>query len=108
MVVTWMVAVGLLLVARVATRRMNQVPSGVQNFMEWLVEGLYGFLEMILGPRLVERTFWFFATTFIFILAANWVGLVPGIGTIGWGHHTPHGFVVDQPFFRGANADLNL
>ena len=40
--------------------------------------------------------------------AANWVGLIPGVGTIGWGHQTPDGFVVDQPFFRGANADLNL
>ena len=76
--------------------------------MEWLVEGLYGFLESIIGPRLVKRTFWFLATVFIFILSANWVGLIPGAGTIGWGHQTPNGFVVDQPFYRGANADLNL
>ena len=39
---------------------------------------------------------------------ANWLGLIPGVGTIGWGHQTPHGFEVDQPLFRGANADLNL
>ena len=45
---------------------------------------------------------------FIFILSANWLGLIPGVGTIGWGHQTAHGFVVEQPFFRGANADLNL
>ncbi len=62
----------------------------------------------IIGPRLVKRTFWFLATVFIFILSANWVGLIPGAGTIGWGHQTPNGFVVDEPFFRGANADLNL
>ena len=36
--------------------------------------------------HLVERTFWFFGTVFIFILAANWIGLFPGVGTIGWGH----------------------
>src|SRR5437773_12162005 len=36
------------------------------------------------------------------------MGLIPGAGTIGWGYQTPNGFVVDQPFFRGANADLNL
>ena len=76
--------------------------------MEWLVEGLYSFLEGIIGPHLVKRTFWFFATIFIFILSANWVGLIPGVGTIGWGHQTPHGFVIDQPLFRGANADLNM
>ena len=36
------------------------------------------------------------------------MGLIPGVGTIGWGHQTAHGFVIDQPLFRGANADLNL
>jgi F-type H+-transporting ATPase subunit a len=108
MVVTWMVAAGLIIFARVATRDMKHVPTGAQNLLEWLVAGLYHFLESIIGPRLVKRTFWFFATIFIFILSANWVGLIPGVGTIGWGHQTPHGFVIDQPLFRGANADLNL
>jgi F-type H+-transporting ATPase subunit a len=108
MVVSWIVAVGLIIFARVATRDMKGVPGGAQNFLEWLVGGLYDFLESIIGPRLVKRTFWFLATVFIFILSANWVGLIPGAGTIGWGHQTPNGFVVDQPFFRGANADLNL
>ena len=56
----------------------------------------------------MKKTFWFFGTLFLFILAANWVGLVPGVGTIGWGHQTAHGFVIDQPLFRGANADLNM
>lgn len=108
MVVTWIVGVGLLVFAGLATRRLTEVPGGAQNFLEWLVESLYGLLESILGRPLVERTFWFFATTFIFILAANWLGLVPGVGTIGWGHQTANGFVIDQPLFRGANADLNL
>jgi F-type H+-transporting ATPase subunit a len=108
MLVTWIVAAGLIVFARLATRQMNQVPSGAQNFFEWLVESLYTFLEGIIGHHLVTRTFWFFGTVFIFILAANWVGLVPGIGSIGWGHHTPEGFVLEEPLLRGANADVNL
>jgi F-type H+-transporting ATPase subunit a len=108
MVVSWIVAVGLIIFARVATRDMKDVPAGAQNLFEWLVASLYDFLERIIGPRLVKRTFWFLATVFLFILSANWMGLIPGAGTIGWGHQTPHGFVVDQPLFRGANADLNL
>jgi F-type H+-transporting ATPase subunit a len=108
MVVTWIVAVGLIVFAQAATRRMAQVPGGAQNFLEWLVESVYGLLESIIGRHLVERTFWFFATVFLFILAANWASLVPGVGTIGWGHRTEHGFVIDEPLFRGANADLNL
>jgi F-type H+-transporting ATPase subunit a len=108
MAVSWIVALGLIIFARMATRNMEQVPSGAQNLMEWLVDGLYGFLEGVIGAHLVKRTFWFFATIFIFIVTANWVGLIPGVGTIGWGHQTAHGFQVAHPLFRGANADLNL
>ena len=108
MVVTWIVAAALIAFAQIATRRMSEVPGGAQNLAEWLLEWLYGFLESIIGAHLTRRTFWFFATIFIFILAANWVGLFPGAGTIGWGHHTAHGFEVDRPLLRAANADLNM
>ena len=108
MLVTWIVALGLIGFAQIATRRIRMVPSGGQNFLEWLVEGLHGFLKSLLGEHLTERTFWFFATVFIFILTSNWVGLIPGVGTIGWGHETAHGFRIDQPLFRGANADVNM
>jgi len=108
MLVTWIVAVGLIVFAQLATRHMQQVPDGLQNFLEWLIEALYRFLEGIIGPFLVQRTFWFFATIFIFILAANWLSLVPGVGSVGWGHPTPAGFQLDEPFFRGANADVNM
>jgi F-type H+-transporting ATPase subunit a len=108
MVVSWIVALALIVFAQVATRNMRQVPEGAQNFLEWLVEGLYKFLEDVVGPHLVGRTFWFFATIFIFIVAANWVGLIPGMGSVGWGHQTSHGFQIDQPWLRGANADVNM
>lgn len=108
MVVSWIVALTLIVFIQFATRNMKPVPDGAQNLLEWLVEGLYKFIEGIIGPHLTKRTFWFFATIFIFILAANWVGLIPGVGTIGWGHETAHGFKIDQPLFRGANADVNM
>jgi F-type H+-transporting ATPase subunit a len=108
MVVTWIVALGLIVFAQIATRKMQPVPSGAQNFLEWLVESLYEFLEGIIGSKLVKRTFWFFATVFIFILFTNWFGLIPGVGTIGWGSAGSHGFEVTRPLLRGGNADLNM
>ena len=108
MVVTWIVAIGLIVLVRYATRTMRLVPEGAQNFWEWLVETLHDFLEGIIGPKLVKRTFWFFATVFIFILFTNWFGLIPGIGTIGWGTRTAEGFQVTNPLLRGGNADLNM
>ena len=108
MVLMWIVAVGLILFAQIATRTMKKVPDGSQNFLEFLIEALYRFLEGIIGRHLVDRTFWFFASIFIFILAANWVGLIPGVGSIGWGHPTAVGFTIDEPLLRGANADVNM
>ena len=109
MLVTWLVAAGLILFARFATRNIQAVPSGAQNFWEWLVESLYGFLEDIIGAELVKKTFWFFATIFIFILFTNWCGLIPGVGTVGWGvMDAANKFHLTEPWFRGANADLNM
>jgi F-type H+-transporting ATPase subunit a len=108
MIVSWVVALGLIVFAQLATRKMMTIPAGAQNLLEWLVDGLYNFIAGIIGPHLTRRTFWFFATIFLFILSANWVGLIPGVGSIGWGHSTAHGFVVSQPVLRGANADVNM
>ena len=111
MLVTWIVAVGIIVFAQIATRNMKLVPEGAQNFCEWLVEGLYNFLESIIGHQLVKKTFWFFATIFILILFSNWFGLIPGVGTIGFGIPTgPFHSIekVSEPLFRGANADFNM
>ena len=109
MLVTWIVAAIIIIFSQMATRHVKAIPSGIQNFWEWLVEGLYNFLENIIGRELVRKGFWFYATIFIFILFVNWFGLVPGIGTIGWGHYDPSGnFHVDRPLLRGGNADLNM
>src|SRR6516164_11068378 len=109
MLVTWIVAAGIIILAQTAMLKPKPIPGRRQNFWEWMVEGLYTFLENIIGRDLVRKGFWFYATIFIFILIVNWFGLIPGIGTVGWGHYGPSGnFVVDRPLLRGGNADLNL
>jgi F-type H+-transporting ATPase subunit a len=108
MVAMWIVAAIVILVAQLATRRISLVPTGLQNFFETVVEGLQDFLGTIMGEKLARETFWFFGSIFIFIISANWMGLFPGIGTVG------HYLVDDAgdkqqfvPWLRGANADLN-
>jgi F-type H+-transporting ATPase subunit a len=108
MLVTWLVAIAIIVFAQNATRHMKEVPEGAQNFWEFLVEGLHDFLEEIVGADLVKKSFWFFATIFIFICCTNWCGLIPGVGSAGWGHDTPEGFKLTTPWFRGGNADLNM
>src|SRR5207237_2179208 len=109
MLVTWIVAAGIIILAQIATRRVERIPSGIQNFWEWLVEGLHNFLENIIGRELVAKGFWFYATVFIFILFVNWLGLIPGIGPIGWGHYDGSGTShVDPPLLPGGTAALNM
>jgi F-type H+-transporting ATPase subunit a len=109
MIVVIIVAVLLILVAQAATKNMERVPnSKLQNFVEWFVEGIYGLVDSVLGTELTKKTFWFFGTLFIFILATNWFGLIPGIGTVGWNVVLPDGAHEFRPFLRGANADLNM
>ncbi|MBM3889822.1 MAG: F0F1 ATP synthase subunit A, partial [Verrucomicrobia bacterium] len=108
MVVTWAVALALVVVVQLGTRRLQLVPSGLQNVLEFVVESVYGMLESIIGPEFIRRTFPFLATIFIFILSCNWTGLIPGFGSIGWGHATEHGFKVATPLLRPTNADVNM
>ena len=110
MFVTWIVAAGVIVLAQTAMRNIRPVPGPRQNFWEWMVESLYNFLESVIGRDLVKMTFWFFATLFILILFVNWFGLLPGFGTIGWGHRdlATNQFIVDRPLLRGGNADLNM
>lgn len=108
LVAMFVVSLLLIVFAQAATRKTSLVPSGLQNFAEWIVESLIDFLSGIMGDKLARKTFWFYATVFILILFSNWFGLLPGVGSIGWGHETEHGFHVSRPILRGANADLNM
>jgi F-type H+-transporting ATPase subunit a len=110
MLMVWIVAAFIIVVAQLSTRSLKLVPTGLQNVVEWMVESLYDFLENILGKHLVKRTFWFFATIFVLILFTNWFGLIPGVGTFGWQLSGPGVDPHDtfRPWLRGGNADLNM
>jgi len=109
MIITLLVTAVMVIFAQLVSRGVKPVPSGLQNFAEWAVESMYNFLGEILGEGLVKKTFWFFGSLFFFILTTNWIGLIPGVGTIGYGHYSPEGeFHMATPLLRGGNADLNV
>lgn len=88
----WIVMVVLIILALLATRNMpkdlerasNQelVPSGFQNFMEMVIEGIYNIAKSI-GGAWTPKFFPIVATIFLFVLLSNWMGLLPGFGSIG-------------------------
>lgn len=100
----------VLFVSAKATKKMSLVPHKWQNGFEFVVEFLYGQVEGIVGKKLAPRAFPLLGSLFIFILVANWIGLVPGVGTIGWGEATGSFSLseVHRPLLRPPTADLNM
>lgn len=84
MLYTLIVIAAITIFFALATRRMNLRPKGAQNFAEAIVELLLGITEGTAGKRVGRRIFPLIATLFIFILVANYAGLLPGVGTIGY------------------------
>ncbi len=95
-VVAGVVLLLILGLARRATRNMQLVPGGAQNFFELVVEFLYSQVEGIVGPKVAPRAFPLLASIFLFVLTANWFGLVPGVGTVGWATGGGHDVEVAQ------------
>jgi len=95
-------------------KNIKEIPSGLQNVIEALVEGWEALMGDILDPRVTRWVFPFATTFFIFIVMSNYVDLVPGVGSIGRGTPVPHSLLpfsvehVQQPFFRPPTTDANL
>ena len=97
---------------RSAMKNAQMNPGGKQNVVEFVVEFLYNQVEKILGPKIGKQAFPLLATLFIFITVANWVGLLPGVGTVGFDPHLHKGewlsSHIERPILRPATADMNL
>jgi F-type H+-transporting ATPase subunit a len=75
---TWLIMIGLTVVAFLATRRVALVPTGLQNFFEVVIEQFFQIIDDVLGPE-GRRFLPLIATLGIFILVGNLLGLVPGM-----------------------------
>jgi F-type H+-transporting ATPase subunit a len=119
---TWISIIVLFLFFYVGIRRRDLIPSGWQNFTEWMVEGLLGLVESVSGKEKGRKFFPIVASFFFFIFVANLLDVIPGVDTLGkldlqpgdpqplWGF-----FILDRassshiiPLIRPATTDLNL
>ncbi|MBT4251116.1 F0F1 ATP synthase subunit A [bacterium] len=90
-----------------AGRKIKQIPKGIQNFFEMILEESLTFADTVTGSRKNSKRFLpIVLSLFLFILVNNWLGIFPGIGTIGF-VDSHEGHKVFVPFFRGGTADLN-
>lgn len=104
---TWVVMAVLIIFAFFSTRKMSMIPGTLQSVAEMIVGGLYDFFQSIAG-HYISQFFPIIGSLFIYIVLANWIGLLPGVGTIGFYEAAKHGAEPEFiPLFRGATSDLN-
>ena len=92
-IMSWIVMAVVIVPLTIFARRLKEIPSGVQNALEFAIEGLTSFAMGIGGPG-AKRFITFFLACFLFIAVSNWSGLIPGVGRI---HE-----------FRAPTSDVNV
>ncbi|MFA6131544.1 MAG: F0F1 ATP synthase subunit A [Patescibacteria group bacterium] len=108
MINAWVGIVIFLIVGLIVRKKASLTPRGFLNFVDYIIEALLAQAEGVVGDR--ERARKFFpicATLFLFILISNWIGLLPGVGSIGiWEMEGTERILV--PLFRPPTSDLNF
>jgi F-type H+-transporting ATPase subunit a len=104
----WLVMALLILAAYLIGRNMRLVPSGTQIVFEEVIGYVHAYVGEVLENReLARRIFPLIMTIFLFILAINWIGLLPGVTSIGF-YETHNGAKQLVPLLYPGNTDLNI
>ncbi len=94
----------LAVLAYVLNRRLAMVPGTAQNIAEIVVDGGVDIIDSLVGDRRTsEKYFPLVFTIFIFILCSNWLGLLPGVGSVIVRHGEE-----TVPLLRSPASDLNF
>ena len=110
---SWVVSLLLLGLFYKATRRMTMVPTGLQNLLETIIEGLDGFVRGVAGHENARRFLPLIATIFLFVMLNAWVGLLPLWPSLGFPKEVGEGGIffsgdMDRHILRPAGTDLNM
>jgi F-type H+-transporting ATPase subunit a len=105
---SWLTMLLLVVLSVASTRRMDMVPTGLQNFMELVVSAFYDLTDDVAGPKLARRVFPIVMTIFLFVLVSNWIDLLtPVLAAVGFREvHEGHDVLI--PILRAPSTDLNM
>ncbi len=96
MLTSWLVVATMVLLVFLSTRRWEMVPRGAQNVVEAVVEAFYNLVINVAGEKNGRRFFPVVATIFFFVLASNWLSLLPIFNVVGGVQEEEHGFVMEE------------
>ena len=114
MICSWIVALLIVVVIKVGVGKIKEVPSGMQNLLESICEVWEELAGGVLEPKVVRWVFPFATTFFLFAVLSNFVDLIPGVGSIGFGPKDLHSSLpfaiteASKPLFRPPTSDANL
>ncbi|MES2225235.1 MAG: F0F1 ATP synthase subunit A [Patescibacteria group bacterium] len=104
LLMTWVVMLILIVFAFLFRRKLALIPGKFQAGVEWLFEGVLGYMtETLEDEKIAKRFFPLVMTIFLFVLLGNELAFIPGVGSVGF--HAAEGFV---PLLRAPGADLNF
>jgi F-type H+-transporting ATPase subunit a len=104
LILTLVVFVLLSVISLVFRRKLALVPGRIQNVIEFILDGVLDLMEPLYGnKKKAEKYLPWIATFFVLILFSNWLGLIPGVGSVG----IKHGGVL-TPLLRAPASDLNF
>lgn len=100
LLMTWMTMAVLIVFAFLLRKSLKTIPGKIQVAVEWLFEGVLNYMsETLESEKLARRFFPLIMTIFLFLLVANELAFLPGVGSI---------YVGDVPLLRAPSADMNL
>ena len=99
LLVSWIVMVLLIIISFLSRLSLKMIPGKLQNILEIVIGGGYQLVLDLAGSKKAKLFFPFMMTFFLFIITANWLGLLPGFGTVTLDH---------KPILRSINSDLNM
>ncbi|PIR70095.1 MAG: ATP synthase F0 subunit A [Candidatus Niyogibacteria bacterium CG10_big_fil_rev_8_21_14_0_10_42_19] len=108
LVLAFITALILIILGIIFKRNIRLMPGRVQNLLEYAFEEMLNLCDSVLNNReKTEKYFPLVATIFFFVLISNWLGLLPGVGSLGILEvHGEESILI--PFFRAPAADLNF
>ena len=125
MLATWLTLGLILIFTLIARRGVGLIPrTKFANFVDLLIESFFNMTKSIVGSEKKSRQFFGLGTTlFIFVIVSNWIGIMPGFGTVtlsrfktnlstntelSQSDNQPNAEHIEKvPLFRAPTADLN-
>jgi F-type H+-transporting ATPase subunit a len=80
---SWCVVAFIVVLAYFSGRKLKEIPSGWQNVVESVIEGIHGLVVNTAGEKNGRRFFWVIATFLIYIAVSNWFALLPIFNVVG-------------------------